>query len=373
MNSISLKMASNSKAPLEISEQSETVEFELNKEKYRLTISNNSNNIQFKLQDLLSIKKNEFFLQTNLKGLKKLNRFFNFFENLQEVNQSLIKQIKNNNINISKDEKLCKLIIINPINDEEFYLELPKTSKDSKENEQEISDSIPLVEELRKKIEYLENSNKELEKRVEDLEQKIENVKNIERKVEIVKSSKKVNDEEEEEEVIDDGIQIFKSNLIGKKDEKAIKGFMQGKLLSSELIFDTATDGDTIDAFKKKCVGQFPTLFIIKTDFGQIFGGYATSAWKENGPISDYNSFVFTLNPNKKYCVKNARFALYGFNTKENTMFQFGSVCFRVEGGCTKSGSNIIRGTHYEPGFINFIQGDHKFRVSRLEIFKLNF
>ena len=52
-------MASKSKTPLEISEQSETVEFELNKEKYKLTITNNSNNIQFKLQDLLYMKKNK--------------------------------------------------------------------------------------------------------------------------------------------------------------------------------------------------------------------------------------------------------------------------------------------------------------------------
>ena len=33
---------------------------------------------------------------------------------------------------------------------------------------------------------------------------------------------------------------------------------------------------------------QFPTLFIIKTDLGQIFGGYVTSAWKENGPINAF-------------------------------------------------------------------------------------
>ena len=144
-------MASKSKTPLEISEQSETVEFELNKEKYKLTITNNSNNIQLKLQDLLSMKKNEYFLQTNLKGLLKINRFFNFFENLQEVNQSLIKQVKNNNVSISKEDKLCKFIIKNPINDEEFYLELPKTSGGSGDGEQEINDSIPLVEELRKK------------------------------------------------------------------------------------------------------------------------------------------------------------------------------------------------------------------------------
>jgi hypothetical protein len=42
-------MASKSSTPLEITDQSETIEFELNKEKYKLTISNNSNKIQFKL------------------------------------------------------------------------------------------------------------------------------------------------------------------------------------------------------------------------------------------------------------------------------------------------------------------------------------
>ena len=230
-----------------------------------------------------------------------------------------------------------------------------------------------MVEELRKKIEYLENSHKDLEKRVEDLEQKLENVQNIERKVEIVKSSKKVNnEEEEEEEVVDDGIQIFKSNLIGKKDEKAIKGFLQGKLLSSELIFDTATDGDTLDAFKKKCVGQFPTLFIIKTDFGQIFGGYATSAWKEKGPISDYNSFVFSLEPQKKYNLTKPSKALFGYRYND-IMFQFGCCGFRISDNCTKNNNNYISGAHYETGVRDLIKGDGHFWVQRLEIFKINY
>lgn len=371
-------MDSQSKTPIEITEHSQTVEFELNKDKYKLTISNNSNKIQFKLEDLLSLKKSEYFLQTNLKELQKRNRFFLLFQNIEEVSKSLIKLVNNSNINISKEDKQCQFIIKNPITDEEFYIEFEKIKKNSKDvDEEEVKGSIPLIAELKKKIENLEKSNQDLEKRVESLEEKIESVKNIETKVEVLKSAKKKveneDEDEDEEEQVDDKIQIFKSSLISKKEEKVIRGFIGGQILSAELIFDTASDGDSIDAFKKKVTDQSPTLFIIKTDFGQVFGGYATSNWIENKFIADYKSFVYTLNPNQKYNVTMPKFGLFGYNYQENIMFQFGSVCFRVDGNCTKTKNNLVRGSNYEKGFINFIEGDHKFRVSRLEIFRVNF
>ena len=161
--------------------------------------------------------------------------------------------------------------------------------------------------------------------------------------------------------------------IIKNKEEKIIKSWFNTKILSAELIYDTTTDGDTINDFKKKCFGQFPTLIIIRTDMGFMFGGYATTAWKENGPLSDYNSFVFSFNPDKKYNVIMPRFALFGCNEKEKVLFQFGSLCFRIEDNCTKTGNNVIRGSGYEKGLIDLIKGDHKFRVSRLEVFKLNF
>ena len=58
---------------------------------------------------------------------------------------------------------------------------------------------------------------------------------------------------------------------------------------------------------------------------------------------------------------------------KKKFYFKFGSVCFRIENNCTKSGNNVIRGSGYEKGLIDLIKGDHKFRVSRLEVFKLSF
>ena len=173
------------------------------------------------------------------------------------------------------------------------------------------------------------------------------------------------------EEIDDD--KIFNSNIIKHKEEQIIKSWFNTKIISAELLYDTSIDGDSIEDFKKKCFGQNPTLILIKTDMGFLLGGYATTAWKEGGPITDYNSFVFSFNPDKKYNVTTTRYALFGSNTKENTLFQFGSVCFRIENNCTKSGNNVIRGSGYEKGLIDLIKGDHKFRVSRLEVFKLNF
>lgn len=355
-------------SPVEITELSNTVEFELNKEKYKLSISNNAKNINIKIEDLLSLQKDEYVLETNLKDLQGINRFFLFFANLQEVNQSLIKQVKNGNISVSKGGDKCKFTIKNPINDEEFYLELKKVENQNKDNATpDIQGSIPLIAELKKKVDLLES-------KIESLEQKFENVKNIEEKVEVLKSVKTKRDaDEDEDEEPDDGKILFKSNILDKKNERAIKKFITGKLLSSELVFDTATDGDTLDAFKSKVAGLSPTLLIVKTDMGAIFGGYATTPWKHNGPLADYNSFVFSLNPNKKYCVTMPKYGLFGYDQKENILFQFGCVCFRVLGNCTQTNQNVIRGSGYEKGFIDFIQGDHKFRVSRLEVFKLNF
>ena len=260
--------------------------------------------------------------------------------------------MKKNNLNILKEVNSCNIQIKNPINDEEFTLQLEKSKStiSIKEGSLETVGSPELITKLKKRIE-------DLESRMKELESKIGEGKNI---------------GHISEDFIDDE-KIFTSNIINHKEEQLIKSWFNTKILSAELIYDTTRDGDSIDDFKNKCFGQFPTLVIIRTDMGFMLGGYATTAWKENGPITDYNSFVFSFNPDKKYNVIMPRFALFGCNEKEKVLFQFGSLCFRIEDNCTKTGNNVIRGSGYEKGLIDLIKGDHKFRVSRLEVFKLNF
>ena len=340
----------NSKKSLDIIEDSNAIEFEINKEKYKLIISNDSSKAYFVLKDFSS--NIEFYTEKSIEDLKQINRYFSIFSDLGDLSINLIKQVKKDNISIIKDSNSYDLQIKNPINDEEFSLKLEKSqSLNSLENEtKEMSGSPELITKLKKQIE-------DLEKRMKELESKISEGKNI------IHISEEINDAEK----------IFASNIINHKEEAIIKSWFNTKILSAELIYDTTKDGDSIEDFKNKCFGQFPTLFIIRTDMGFMFGGYATTAWKENGPLTDYNSFVFSFNPDKKYNVTMPRFALFGSNTKENVLFQFGSVCFRIENNCTKSGNNVIRGSGYEKGLIELIKGDHKFRVSRLEVFKLSF
>ena len=342
------RFAKTSKS-FEVKDESNSIEFEVNNNHFKLIISNDQKLIQIILQDLSS--STEYFLEKSLEDLKKLNRYFSFFSDPSDLAISLIKQVKKNNITISKESDSYNLEIKNPINDEEFILKLDKSQSitSGNENTKELGGSPELVSKLNKKIE-------DLEKRMKELESKIGEGKNI----------AALNEE------IDDD-KIFNSNIIKHKEEQIIKSWFNTKIISAELLYDTATDGDTIEDFKKKCFGQNPTLILIKTDMGFLLGGYATTAWKEGGPITDYNSFVFSFNPDKKYNVTMTRYALFGSNTKENTLFQFGSVCFRIENNCTKSGNNVIRGSGYEKGLIDLIKGDHKFRVSRLEVFKLNF
>ena len=335
---------------VKIIDESNSIAFKINKENYKLIISNDSSQIKITLQDLSS--STVYYIEKSLDDLKNINRYFSIFSELSDISLNLIKQVKKNNLNILKDANSCNIQIKNPINDEEFSLQLEKSKStiSIKEGSLETVGSPELITKLKKRIE-------DLESRMKELESKIGEGKNI---------------GHISEDFIDDE-KIFTSNIINHKEEQLIKSWFNTKILSAELIYDTTRDGDSIDDFKNKCFGQFPTLIIIRTDMGFMFGGYATTSWKESGPLCDYNSFVFSFNPDKKYNVTMPKFALFGWNKKEKVLFQFGSLCFRIEDNCTKTGNNVIRGSGYEKGLIDLIKGDHKFRVSRLEIFKLSF
>ena len=133
-----------------------------------------------------------------------------------------------------------------------------------------------------------------------------------------------------------------------------------------------------------KCEGQSPTLVIVKTETGVIFGGYATSSWKKEGPIEDNNSFCFSLYPNKKYNLNDQKNALYGYTSYKfnDVMFQFGTCYFRINQNCTQNYNNYISpygDKYYEKGLYdldkinpNCKKGeDRHFKVNKLEIFKI--
>ena len=253
-------------------------------------------------------------------------------------------------------------------------IEIPKKKKNLK---QEFENIFSLIMGLQKRIELLEKTTKNYEKKNEELEinnKKLEDKnKQLEKKIENLENKiEKLENKENYKK------NIFQSNIIDKENEKIIINWIPKIIKSAELIFDTYIDGDTIDDFINKCHGKSPTLIIIRTETGIIFGGYATSPWKENEIIEDNSSFIFSLNPPIKYKLLKPKFALFGYNKNNNIMFQFGCCDFIIVNNCSKNSQNYIYSSHscYESGFENLFNGisdKRYFKVNRLEIFKLNY
>ena len=75
-----------------------------------------------------------------------------------------------------------------------------------------------------------------------------------------------------------------------------------------ELIFKMSENGTKSSDFHKYCDNKGPTLTLIKTTKGKIFGGFTPLSWKNEGfLIKDLNNqtFIFSLNLKKKYKLVN--------------------------------------------------------------------
>jgi len=70
------------------------------------------------------------------------------------------------------------------------------------------------------------------------------------------------------------------------------------KKLGKIPIYVASKDGDRAQDFHEKCDGQGPTVVIIKTTTGKIFGGYTDVSWSTGGGYSTSStSFLFRLRP----------------------------------------------------------------------------
>jgi len=69
------------------------------------------------------------------------------------------------------------------------------------------------------------------------------------------------------------------------------------KKLGEIPIYVASKDGDRGQDFHKKCDGKGPTVVIIKTTTGNIFGGYTNVNWSSSGGWRPSSSFIFRLRP----------------------------------------------------------------------------
>jgi hypothetical protein len=106
--------------------------------------------------------------------------------------------------------------------------------------------------------------------------------------------------------------QLDKSKIL-KEIDSALLGDQFNKK-KCELIFRGSEHGFKAEKFHQICDGKFPTLVLIKSNFGKIFGGFTKCKWNSNECwVSDDSrtSFIFSIHNSSRHMIKLPKYAIY--------------------------------------------------------------
>jgi len=143
---------------------------------------------------------------------------------------------------------------------------------------------------------------------------------------------------------------------------------LPGNYKMGGLLYDTAKDGDAVSTFHDRCDGEGPTVTIVETTLGVVFGGYTDQSWGSgSGAYStDTDAFVFRLRPSKmKFQVSSSTYAIY-----RHTSYgpQFGNTAFRIVNNCQDHPDSYVgSGSYYIDGY-ELNDGSNDFRVKNYAV-----
>jgi len=127
------------------------------------------------------------------------------------------------------------------------------------------------------------------------------------------------------------------------------------------LLFQTSKDGDSVSTFHSRCDSKGPTVVIVETKSGNVFGGYTYTSWASSGGYaSSTKGFLFQLRPSmKRFDLKSSTqsYAIYrhssygptfghGFDLYLNNCRNV-ATCYVGSGAYTSSGYGLNDGERY--------------------------
>lgn len=88
---------------------------------------------------------------------------------------------------------------------------------------------------------------------------------------------------------------LIKCSLLKPKEQKELLKWIGGKKGKWKLLYKGTKDGFQASTFRSLCSNKGPTIVVIKSSNGNIFGGYANCAWSSSGSYQyDNKSFLFS-------------------------------------------------------------------------------
>jgi len=102
--------------------------------------------------------------------------------------------------------------------------------------------------------------------------------------------------------------------LLKSQDKTLIKSWMDNEFKNKKLklIYKGSKNGMNATEFHKLCNNQGPTITVMKSNHGKVFGGFLDQAWSSrNNYVNTTKSWLFSLTNKAKY-TQNSGYSSYG-------------------------------------------------------------
>ena len=101
------------------------------------------------------------------------------------------------------------------------------------------------------------------------------------------------------------------------------------------------------------CDKKGPTLTVIKTTTGHIFGGYTSVSWDKSGYKEDYNAFLFSVNKLTKYPIVNNHAKAIYCGSSYGPIFGYGATIAVSDNSNANTSSYVTAGHAYNIPAVN--------------------
>eukprot|EP00331_Platyophrya_macrostoma_P015794 CAMPEP_0176471350 /NCGR_PEP_ID=MMETSP0127-20121128/41082_1 /TAXON_ID=938130 /ORGANISM="Platyophrya macrostoma, Strain WH" /LENGTH=449 /DNA_ID=CAMNT_0017865985 /DNA_START=27 /DNA_END=1376 /DNA_ORIENTATION=+ len=177
------------------------------------------------------------------------------------------------------------------------------------------------------------------------------------------------------------GVSSLDSKILKKAgDISLLKKWISEKAKPTfKLIYRGSKDGYTASNFHSKCDNKGPTVVVIKSHLGKIFGGFTDVAWdSSNNYKTTTNSFLFSIDRKQKYEQKAGQTSnsIYAYATYGPTFG--GGHDIYIADNCN-SGTSCYSYFPYSydckeysnPSSSDWLAGAYNFKVDEIEVFAL--
>ena len=304
---------------------------------YTLKFSVESNSLVIDISEDETLPKIYYSSKYLMSDLINISDSFKLFDSFEKLMTEMKRLCDEKKIQIQKFKDAVDLVLSLDLNNAlEIHLAIPQAKIDS---EHVIASLCSTINELKKKIKFLESN--QITK--QDLENNLK--------------SKDILLNEEEKKMVYDWI----LENMG----------IQDKTVQMTLLYKLSNDGDSATTFHSRCNKKGYTLTLVRTTRGFRCGGFTTQNWTSSGKFKkDINAFLFSLEYKEYYPSYDGTNAIYDADGYGPT-FGMGHDLY-ISSNCCKNNSKCgFPSSYYGTRYRSLSGGVDIFKVNEIEVYKI--